>query len=84
MVTGIALVAREIDRAVDVDRQVRVDLDQAPVVALIPVVAAPALAGDVLDAETLAGRQRDVLQRAAAAGIDRCLEHRRRADRAGR
>ena len=57
---GIALVTGEIDRAVDEDRQVRVDLDQAVKVALIPVVAAPRLAGDVLD--------RELSRRPAAAG----------------
>ena len=50
VVAGIAFVTREVDGAVDVDRQVGIDLDQAPVVALVPVVAAPALAGDVFDA----------------------------------
>ena len=72
----VALVAGEIDRAIDVDRQIGIDLDQAAEVALVPVVAAPRLVGDVLDGEVLAGRQRDVRQRALAARADRRLEHR--------
>ena len=62
--TRIAFVARQVDRAIDVDRQIGVDLDQALEVALIPVVAAPRLVGDVLDREALLHRQVD----AAACG----------------
>jgi hypothetical protein len=51
VMAGIAFVAGEVDRAIDVDRQVGVDLDQAAEVALVPVVAAPRLVGDVLDGE---------------------------------
>src|SRR6185295_1284599 len=69
--TRIALVAGQVDRAVDRNRQVRVDLDQALVVALVPVVAAPGLARDVLDGEALVGGQRDVPRRAIAAFRDR-------------
>ena len=72
----IAFVAGEVDRAIDVDRQVGVDLDQAAEVALVPVVAAPRLVGDVLDGEVLVRRQLDVRARALAAGADRGLEHR--------
>src|SRR5712671_3628403 len=75
VVAGIALVAREIDGAVDIDRQIRVDLDQAAVVALIPVVAAPRLVRDVLDREGLGGWQLDVRQRAATPLGNRTLEH---------
>ena len=70
----IAFVAREIDRAVDVNRQIGVDLDQAPKVALIPVVAAPRLAGHVLDGEPLVRRQIDMAHRALTAAPDRFLE----------
>ena len=76
VVPRIALVAGQIDGAVDVDRQVGVDLDQAAEVALVPVVAAPRFVGHVLDGELLAGRQRDVLARALAARLDGRLEHR--------
>lgn len=55
--------AGEVDGAVDRDREVGVDLDEALVVSLVPVVGAPGLAGDVLDREALAGRQFDVRPR---------------------
>jgi hypothetical protein len=48
VVAGIAFVAAEIDGAADADRQVGVDLDEAGVIALIIIVAGPALAGDEL------------------------------------
>jgi hypothetical protein len=67
-------VAREVDRAVDVDRQIGVDLDQAAEITLVPVIATPRLVGDVLDREPLVGRERDVLHRAVAAGLDGGLE----------
>ena len=66
----VPLVACEIDGAIDVDREIGVDLNEAAVIALIPVVAAPALVGDVLDGEAFARRQRDVLERPAAARVD--------------
>ena len=66
MVPGVALVARQVDGAIDIDRQIGVDLNQAAIVALIPVVAAPGLVGDVLDREALVRRQRDVLERTIA------------------
>src|SRR4029079_12769778 len=50
----------------DVNRQVGIYLDQAVVIALIPVVATPRLVGDVFDLEAFSWRQRDVLLRAAA------------------
>ena len=73
---GIALVAGEVDRAVDVDRQVGVDLDQAAEPALIPVVAAPRLVGHVLDGELFVGRQLHVRERSLAARLNGGLEHR--------
>src|SRR6185369_2156168 len=76
VMTGVAFVAGQVDRSIDVDRQVGVDLDQTAVVPLIPVVAAPALAGDVLDREAFTRWQRDVLQRPAAAAVDRGFEYR--------
>ena len=67
--------ARQIDRAVDVDRQVGVDLDDARELALVPVVGAPRLARDVFDGEAFVGRQLDVLLRPGAAFVDRRVEH---------
>ena len=70
VVPGVALMAREVHGPVDVDRQIGVYLDDAAESALVPVVAAPRLVGDVLHRETLVGRERDVLLRAFAAGGD--------------
>ena len=74
MVARISLVAGQIDRAIDVDRKVGVDLDQAVVIALVPVVAAPRLVGDVLDSERFAGRKLYVGQCPAAAFGNRAIE----------
>src|SRR5437762_14068134 len=71
----IAFMAGKIDRALDVDRQVGVHLDDAAIISLVPVVAAPALLRHVLDGEALARWKLDVLQRAAPAPIDGGLEH---------
>src|SRR5207302_4841620 len=76
---GIPFVTREIDRAIDVDREVRVHLNEAAVSALIPVVAAPRLVPHVLDREALLWRQLHVPQRAPAPLGDRAIEHRRHA-----
>jgi hypothetical protein len=67
-------VARQINRAVDVDRQVGVDLNQAAVVALIPVVAAPRFLRHVLDGECFVGRETHVRERPAAAFGNRQIE----------
>ena len=72
---GVALVTRQIDRTVDIDRQVGVDLDQTAEVALIPVVAAPRLVSHVLDGEALTDGQLDVFQRPPPALGDGRLEH---------
>ena len=73
MVPGIALVVGKVDRPVDEDRQVGVHLDHAAVVA-VPVVAAPRLAGHVLDREALRRGQLHVGHRPAPALGDRELE----------
>src|SRR6185312_9391840 len=75
VVPRISLVAGEVHRTVDEDRQVRVDLDEAVEAALVPVVAAPRLVGDVLDDEAFAGRQLDMLRRTPPAFGDRRVEH---------
>src|SRR5688500_10276636 len=74
--TRIAFVRGEIDRTIDKDRQVRVDLDQAPQVALIPVVAAPRLVRDVFEREALTLRQIDIRCRPPPRLRDRGLEDR--------
>ena len=56
VMAGIAFVAAEIDRPAHPHRQVGIDLDQAAVIALIPIVARPAPAGDELEREALARR----------------------------
>ncbi len=53
VMAGVPLVARQVDGAIDVNRQIGVDLDQAAIVALIPVVATPRLVRHVLDGEAL-------------------------------
>src|SRR5207247_11096663 len=50
-------------------------LDDAAIISLIPVVGAPAFLRHVLDGEALARWKPDVLQGAAPAPIDGCLEH---------
>jgi hypothetical protein len=56
VVSGIALVAGEVDGAVG--RSAVVLIWMTLRIRLIPVVAAPALVGDVLDGEAFLGRQR--------------------------
>src|SRR5687768_18217541 len=58
----IPLVTREVHGAIDIDRQVCVDLNQTLVVPLIPVVAAPRLVSDELELELFSLRQRNVLE----------------------
>jgi hypothetical protein len=74
VVARIAFVAGKIDRPIDIDGQIGVDLDDAAEAALVPVVRAPRLAGDVLDGELLVRRQRDMCLRSRAAFADRCGE----------
>jgi hypothetical protein len=74
VVAGIAFVAGEIHGAIDVNGQIGIDLDQAPEVALIPVVAAPGLVGDVLDREAFRAWKPDVGERPFAAAVNRGLE----------
>ena len=74
VVAGVAFVTREIDRPVDVDRQVSVDLNQAAIPALVPVVAAPWFIGDVLDRKRFLRRQLHVRQCARPAFGDRTIE----------
>ena len=53
VMAGIALVACEVEDAIEMDRQVGIHLDQTPVTALVPVVAAPRLVLHVFDREGL-------------------------------
>ena len=76
VMSRVAFVAREVDRAVDVNRQIGIHLDQASIVALIPVVAAPRLVGDVFDGEAFVRRKRHVLQGSLTARRDRGLKYR--------
>ena len=76
--TGITFVRREIDRAIDVDRQISIHLNHAVEIAFVPIVTAPRLIGHVLDGETLVRRKRNVRQRPGAAFLDRELKHRHR------
>jgi hypothetical protein len=63
----IAFVAAELDRAVDDDGKVGVDLDQTLIAALIPIVGARALARHKLHLDVLVGRQLYMRQGAPAA-----------------
>ena len=78
---GIAFVTGEIEGAVDVDRQIGIDLDEAAVVALVPVVATPRLAGHVLDLEAL---RRPAARHAPACGCGTPRWRGEHSDRAGR
>ena len=75
VVAGIALVTGQVDGAIDVDRQVGVDLDQAGEAALVPVVGAPRLVLHVGDGEALARGQGQVRLGPSAALANRRLEH---------
>ena len=75
MVARVALVAAEIDGPVDEDRELRIYLDQAVGVALVPVVAGPRLIRDVLDREGFVGRQLYVFECATPAFLDCRFEH---------
>src|SRR6478672_7985622 len=59
----VPLVAGQVDRAIDVNREVGVHLDQAAKASLIPVVAAPGFVRDVFDREPLISGEPDVLDR---------------------
>ena len=67
MVAGIALAAAEPNRAIDRDRQIGVDLDQALIVALVPIVRAPWLPFDELHREALVLAEREMRDRAPPA-----------------
>src|SRR5688572_21819466 len=56
----IPLVTGKVHRAIDVDRELDVHLDERSVVPLIPVVAAPWLVDDLLYREALVRRQHEV------------------------
>src|SRR5689334_25323810 len=71
---GVPLMAGEIDCPVERHREIQVDLYQAMVLALVPVVGIPGRALHVLEIEPLAWRQSDVSQRARPAGGDGRLE----------
>src|SRR4051794_16713808 len=75
MVARITLVRCEVDCAVDVDRQVGIDLDDALVTALVPVVAAPRLVAHVFNREALLIWQRDPVPRTPAALVDGPVEY---------
>ena len=67
MMSGIAFVRRQVDGAIDIDGQIGVDLDDASVPALVPVVTAPRLVSDVFDGKALIVGQGYPLARVAAA-----------------
>ena len=53
MMAGITFVTTQADRRADLCRKIQVELHQALVIALVPVVSAPASVGDVLKREAL-------------------------------
>src|SRR5438094_6764883 len=72
--TRITFVRGEIDRAIDVARQIGIYLNHTVEIALEPIVTAPRFIGHVLDGETLVRRKRNVRQRPGAALLDRELK----------
>ena len=64
--TGITFVRGEIDRAIDVDRQISVHLNHAVEIAFVPVVTAPRLVVTYSTAKFSLGEA----QRAPASGHD--------------
>lgn len=75
VVARVALVAPEIDRAANAQRQICVDLDLAAGIALVVIIATPALAGDQGKLEPLLGGQLDMLERPAVAFGDCRVHH---------
>ena len=75
MMARIAFVAAEIDGSVDPDRKVGIDLDEAVIIPLVPVVAGPALVGDEFQGEAFAIRQVDMADGAPPAFRDRRAHH---------
>src|SRR5919204_2817008 len=73
---GITFVRCQVDCAIDVDRQIGVDLNYAMEISFVPIVPAPWFIGHVLDRETLVRRQRNVRQSPGATFLDRELKHR--------
>src|SRR6266705_589461 len=69
------LIRREIDRAIDVDRQIGVHLNHTVKISLVPIVTAPRFIGHVLNDETLVRRKFNVRQSPGAAFLDRSLKH---------
>ena len=74
MVTGVALVRGQIDGPINVDRQIGVHLDDAAIIALVPIVTAPRFIGDVFNCEIFVRRQLDVRECAFATRLDRELK----------
>src|SRR5690606_27007732 len=76
MVTRVPFLTPEVDRATDVNAQVRVALDAALRTPLVPAVARPRLVIDIFEAERLLLRVVDPLERPAPALGDSGIEHR--------
>ena len=66
----------QINRAIDVDRQIGIYLNDAVIIPLVPIITAPWFIGDVFDAEIFIGRQFDVGERSFATRLDRELKNR--------
>ena len=62
VVSGIAFMAPKIDSSVDDDRQVRIDLNQADIIALVPVVPTPWLVGNIPKVEAFTVWQAIIFQ----------------------
>ena len=76
MVPRVGFVTTKIDRPVDMDGQIGVDLNQAVAVSLVPVVTTPRFVGDILETEALALRQRKMGCAAFATLDDGGIENR--------
>ena len=76
VMAGITFMRSKVNRAIDIDRQIGIDLDNTAKISLVPIVAAPRFIGDVFDTEIFLGRQLDMRERAFATSLDRELKHR--------
>src|SRR5581483_11874762 len=75
MMSRVTLVRSQINRAIDVNRKIGIYLNNAVVMPLVPVIAAPRFIGDVFNSEIFIGRQFDVRDRAFPARLDRESKH---------
>src|SRR5258708_34299415 len=71
----VTFMCSQINRAIDIDAQIGIHLDDSAIIPFVPVVAAPRFVSYVFDAEIFVGRQLDVRESALATCLDRKLKH---------